>query len=62
MKAHREHRVPLSARALAILDEMRRLAHGDNADAFVFRRWQAGQAAFQHGVPDAVAAHGAAAI
>jgi integrase len=33
MKAHREHRVPLSARALAILDEMQAARHGD---AFVF--------------------------
>ena len=36
MKAHREHRVPLSARALAILDEMQAARHGDDADAFVF--------------------------
>ena len=37
MKAHREHRVPLSARALAILDEMQVARHGDDArDAFVF--------------------------
>jgi integrase len=36
MKAHREHRVPLSARALAILAEMQ-VARQDNADeAFVF--------------------------
>jgi integrase len=33
MKAHREHRVPLSARALAILDEMQAARYGD---AFVF--------------------------
>jgi len=36
MKAHREHRVPLSARAVAILDEMQAARHGDNPDAFVF--------------------------
>jgi integrase len=33
MKAHREHRVPLSARVLAIVDEMQAARHGD---AFVF--------------------------
>jgi integrase len=33
MKAHREHRVPLTARALAILGEMQAARHGD---AFVF--------------------------
>jgi integrase len=33
MKAHREHRVPLSGRALAILDEMQAARHGG---AFVF--------------------------
>jgi integrase len=36
MKAHRVHRVPLSARALAILDEMRSAHDGNNGDAFVF--------------------------
>ena len=36
MKAHREHRVPLSPRALAILDEMQAARHGDAGDAFVF--------------------------
>ena len=36
MKAHREHRVPLSPRALGILDEMRAARHGDTSDAFVF--------------------------
>jgi integrase len=37
MKARREHRVPLSARALAILDEMQVARHGDDARiAFVF--------------------------
>ena len=34
MKAHREHRVPLSARALAILDEMQ--ASRGAGDGFVF--------------------------
>jgi integrase len=36
MKAHREHRVPLSPRAVAILSEMQAARHGDNDDAFVF--------------------------
>ena len=40
MKAGREHRVPLSARAVAILEEMQPLRHlGDGRDkgsAFVF--------------------------
>jgi integrase len=36
MKAHREHRVPLSARALAILDEMQRVRHTQAGEAFVF--------------------------
>ena len=45
MKAHREHRVPLSARALAILDEMQAARHGDAADAFVFPGGKPGTAA-----------------
>ena len=36
MKAHREHRVPLSARALAILQEMQAAREGDDDNAFVF--------------------------
>ena len=36
MKAHREHRVPLSPRALAILQELRAARDGDQPDAFVF--------------------------
>ncbi len=36
MKAHREHRVPLSPRALAILGEMQAARQGDADDAFVF--------------------------
>jgi integrase len=36
MKAHREHRVPLSPRALGILQEMQVARDGDNSDAFVF--------------------------
>jgi integrase len=36
MKTHREHRVPLSVRALAILGEMRVLRQGEAEDAFVF--------------------------
>ena len=43
MKAHREHRVPLSARALAILDEMRAARDGDTSDAFVFPGGKAGK-------------------
>jgi integrase len=36
MKAHREHRVPLSARALEILRGMHGLRSSDNPGAFVF--------------------------
>lgn len=36
MKAHREHRVPLSPRALAILTEMRAACKDDDGNAFVF--------------------------
>jgi integrase len=36
MKAHREHRVPLSPRALAILSEMQAARRGDADDGFVF--------------------------
>jgi integrase len=36
MKAHREHRVPLSARALAILGEMQATRQDDADEAFVF--------------------------
>jgi integrase len=36
MKAHREHRVPLSARALAVLDKIQTAQKGDADDAFVF--------------------------
>jgi integrase len=36
MKAHREHRVPLSARALAILGEMQAARQDDSDEAFVF--------------------------
>jgi integrase len=47
MKAHREHRVPLSARALAILSEMQALrTDGDRqgaADEFVFPGGKAGK-------------------
>jgi len=43
MKAHREHRVPLSARALAILTEMQAARHGDADDAFVFPGGKAGK-------------------
>jgi integrase len=43
MKAHRGHRVPLSARALAILTEMQAVRHGDADDAFVFPGGKAGK-------------------
>ena len=43
MKAHREHRVPLSARALVIRDEMRTVQQGDGGDAFVFPGGKAGK-------------------
>jgi integrase len=36
MKAHREHRIPLSPRALAILGDMRAVRQSDADDAFVF--------------------------
>jgi integrase len=36
MKAHREHRAPLSPRALAILQEVQAARHGDANDGFVF--------------------------
>jgi integrase len=42
MKAHREHRVPLSTRAFAILKDMQGLRSGDNPDAFVFPGRKAG--------------------
>ena len=41
MKAGREHRVPLSARALAILEEMQAHRHGD--DGFVFPGGKSGK-------------------
>jgi integrase len=41
MKAGREHRVPLSARALAILEEMQ--AHREGDDGFVFPGGKAGK-------------------
>jgi integrase len=43
MKRPREHRVPLSARALAVLDEMRLARDGNNGDAFVFPGGKAGK-------------------
>jgi integrase len=42
MKAHREHRVPLSARALAILEEMQAARSGDTEHASVFPGGKAG--------------------
>ena len=43
MKAHREHRVPLSPRALAILNEMRPARRNDADDRFVFPGAKAGK-------------------
>jgi integrase len=43
MKAHREHRVPLSEAALAVLTEMANLRTVDNAEAFVFPGAQPGR-------------------
>ena len=42
MKAHREHRVPLSARALVILEEMQAARNREAAHAFVFPGGKAG--------------------
>jgi integrase len=42
-KGAKEHRVPLSARALAILDEMNPLRHAGDAGAFVFPGGKAGR-------------------
>src|SRR6516164_835257 len=44
MKASREHRVPLSARALAIVQEMQALRPAGEANGFVFRGGKAGRA------------------
>ncbi len=44
MKAHREHRVPLSPRALAILSETRAARQGDAGDAYVFAGGKSGMA------------------
>jgi integrase len=43
MKAKRQHRVPLPAPALAILDEMSSARDGNNGDAFVFPGAKAGK-------------------
>ena len=43
MKAHREHRVPLSAPALAILEDMQRLRPADEGASFVFPGGKAGK-------------------
>jgi integrase len=43
MKAHREHRVPLSPRALAILREMQVAPKSDNPEGFVFPGQRAGK-------------------
>jgi integrase len=44
MKAHREHRVPLSARAIAILNEMQTARDSDDPNAFVFPGRKSGTA------------------
>jgi integrase len=44
MKAHKEHRAPLSGRALAIVEEMRASSLGNGADAFVFPGTRYGRA------------------
>jgi integrase len=43
MKAHREHRVPLSAASLKLLGEMAKLRTVDSSDAYVFQGAQAGR-------------------
>ena len=43
MKAHREHRVPLSPRALTILHEMQAARHVDTDNGFVFAGGRAGK-------------------
>ena len=58
MKAHREHRVPLSARALAILDEMRAVRDGNTGDAFVFPGGKAGKPLSNMAFLMLLAAHG----
>jgi integrase len=43
MKGHREHRVPLSPRALVILNEMQAPRQDDTGDAFVFPGGKSGR-------------------
>ena len=43
MKAHREHRVPLSARGLAILQDMQTARQSDGGNAYVFPGPRAGK-------------------
>ena len=61
MKSGREHRVPLGPRALAILDEMKPLAHcGGGLDldqACVFPGAKVGRPLSNMALPHAVAAH-----
>ena len=42
-KSAKEHRVPLTDRTLAILDEMKPLRHANDADAFIFPGGKAGR-------------------
>lgn len=57
MKAARDHRVPLSPQAVAIIDAVPRLDDGAN-DGFGVSRSQARKAGFQYGISHAAAAHG----
>ena len=56
MKAGREHRVPLSARSLAILEKMQ--PHRQAEDSFVFPGAKLNRPLSEHGISDAVALYG----
>lgn len=58
MKAGREHRVPLSKRALAIVNELRREKNNLN----IFIGPKIGKASVIHGIVDDAAAYGAGGI
>ena len=60
MKAGREHRVPLSDAALAIIEAMRKLRHADDG-GFVFQGGKHGRPLSEHGLADDAAPHGARA-
>jgi integrase len=57
MKAGKEHRVPLSPRAVEILEAVR--PGPSDADGYVFPRQPVQKAAVKHGLLDAAEAHGA---